>query len=259
MGKLLAGVTGLVVLAGTSAMAADIPRKAPPPPPPAIFTWTGFYVGGHLGWGWGESDSRVLEADNNFFPQGTILHNDFDGFIGGGQAGFNFQTGLLVFGVEGQVSWSGITGDSRRDAILLANRHIETHANVDWVATLTGRVGIAAGNALFYVKGGAAWAEFESTTHSFITSTRTLVQTVSGGETRDGWTVGAGVEWGIAGNWSFKGEYNFLDFGTDRIVRSGRTIPAGVPVTRFRDAELELHIVKFGINYRFGGPLVARY
>jgi outer membrane immunogenic protein len=115
---------------------------------------------------------------------------------------------------------------------------------------------LVAGPALFYVKGGWAWAHFEANTLSINTLNNAILNSVSGGETRNGWTVGGGVEYALAGSWSLKGEYNYLDFGTDRVTRSGAT------VTRFRDAETHVQVVKFGLNYRFGWggtPVVARY
>jgi outer membrane immunogenic protein len=254
------------VMLGGAAQAADM--KAPPPPAP-VFSWTGFYIGGHWGWGWGDTDARVLEADNNFFPQGTINGNEFDGLLLGGQVGVNYQAGQWVLGIEGQISKSGIEGKhNRHDAILLPNRYSDTSTHVDWVATLTGRLGFAAGrtlladNTLFYVKGGAAWADFGSVTNSFVSSTGLLLQTISGGETRSGWTVGAGVEWAFGVNWSAKAEYNFIDLGTERVTRSGTNFVSGDPVVRFRDADTQLHVVKLGINYRFApaaAPVAARY
>jgi outer membrane immunogenic protein len=248
-------------LADTSA-AADLPVKAPPRvAPEPVFSWTGFYIGAHAGWGWGDTDSTILEADNNFFPQGTINRNTFDGLLAGGQVGFNYQMGQWVIGVEGQFSWTDIDGSNRHDAILLANLHATTDTDVNWVTTLTGRLGMAFGPALVYVKGGGAWAEFESVTNSFVSSTGVLQQTVSGSETRTGWTVGGGIEYAFSNNWSIKGEYNFIDFGTERVTRTGTNFVTGAAVTRQRDQDTQLNIVKFGINYRlgFGGPVVASY
>jgi outer membrane immunogenic protein len=256
---------GLVAFA-TSAIAADLPVKAPAPPAP-VFSWTGFYFGAHVGWGWGRTDATVLEADNTFFPQGTINRNGFDGALGGGQVGVNYQTGQWVLGIEGDISKSGFEGHNRHDAILLLDRHSETESDVKWLATLTGRLGFAAGptllsdNTLFYVKGGAAWADFNSVTNSFVSSTGRLLQTISGDETRSGWTVGGGVEWGGV-YWSAKAEYNFIDFGTERVARSGTNFVTGDPVLRFRDADTQVHVIKFGINYHFApapAPVAARY
>jgi outer membrane immunogenic protein len=105
------------------------------------------------------------------------------------------------------------------------------------------------------VKGGGAWADFDS--HSFTTNAvGTTISTLVGGETRSGWTVGAGLEWGLLQNWSAKIEYNYLDFGTDRsphLFTSG----ANAGSTVLRDVDTHIHVVKVGLNYRFnwGGPV----
>jgi outer membrane immunogenic protein len=157
-----------------------------------------------------------------------------------------------VIGAEGQFSWADINGDNRHDAILLANRHSATTSDVNWVTTATGRLGYAVGNALLYVKGGGAWAEFESSTNSVVTSTGQVLQTTFGSEKRSGWTAGGGIEFGLWSNWSMKAEYNFIDFGTERVTRSGTNFVTGAAVTQQRDADTQLHIAKVGINYRFG-------
>ena len=119
---------------------------------------------------------------------------------------------------------------------------------VKWLGTVTGRIGYAWDRMLLYVKGGGAWV-------------RDVYTITAGGgffaETRDtnwGWTIGAGLEYGLTPNWSVKAEYNYLDFGTERI----RFTPnVGAPFDR--DVDQHIHVVKVGINYRFGGPVVARY
>jgi outer membrane immunogenic protein len=260
----LTACTSVFLMVGTAGIsaAADLPVKAPPRvAPEPVFSWSGFYIGAHAGWGWGDTDSTILEADNNFFPQGTVNRNTFDGVLAGGQVGYNYQISQWVIGVEAQFSWTNIDGSNRHEAILLANRHTITDTDVNWVTTLTGRLGMTFGPALIYVKGGGAWADFESITNSFVSSTGVLQQTLAGSETRTGWTVGGGIEYAFSPNWSIKGEYNFIDFGTERITRSGTNFVTGAAVTRFRDADTQLNIVKFGINYRFGGggPVVASY
>jgi outer membrane immunogenic protein len=257
---LIAAAASLLI--ATPTIAADLPVKAPRAAPvvAAVYNWTGFYIGGHAGYGWGQTDSTILE-DTNFFPAGTVNTNKFDGFLAGGQVGANYQAGQWVFGIEADFSWADINGDDVHPAILLANRQAETSSEVNWVITLTGRLGITTGSALFYVKGGGAWADFDTVNNSVNTLNGNFNQTTSGGEARFGWTVGGGIEYALGGSWSAKVEYNYLDFGTERVTRSGFNFLADEPVTAQRDADTHLHIVKFGINYRFGvgGPVVARY
>lgn len=225
----LVATTGMVV-------AADLGRRGPtvnPVPvmaPVPYFNWSGLYVGAHAGYGWGSKEWSDV---------GPFSSHDIDGFIGGGQVGYNFQVGQIVFGVEGDLSGTRADGASQ-----FAGQTFESR--VDWVATLTGRLGYAANNWLFYAKGGAAWANDE-----FLYSRGGFAGGV--GETRTGWTVGAGVEVGFAPNWSAKLEYNYMDFGNDRASFG--------PGDAF-NIDQQMHVVKAGINYRFGWggpPVAARY
>jgi len=253
------GASACLVLAVSPALAADLP--APPPAAP-VYNWTGFYTGIHVGYGWGRTDSTVLEDDNNFFPQGTVNRQNFTGLVGGGQVGLNYQTGQWVFGVEGQFSGTTIQGSNFHEAILLANRHTETNVDLNWLVTATGRLGITSGAALFYVKGGGAWADFNSSTLSKVTTTGQVTAITTGGETRSGWTVGGGVEYMLSSNVSLKGEYSFVDFGTERVDRTQVNLVTNITQVRQRDNNTQMNIVKFGINYRWGAvaaPVTASY
>jgi outer membrane immunogenic protein len=223
----------------SAASAADLPVRAPRAPVvvATAYNWSGIYIGGHVGGAWGNKDWVAVGV-------GPLGSHDVDGFIGGGQLGFNYQTGALVFGAEVDFSWAGLDG-SFIDNIFLGNNKTE----VKWLGTVTGRIGYAWDRMLLYVKGGGAWVRD--------------VYTITGAggffaETKDtnwGWTIGAGLEYGLTPNWSVKAEYNYLDFGTERI---GFTPNVGAPFQR--DVDQNIHVVKVGINYRFGaGPVVARY
>jgi outer membrane immunogenic protein len=264
MRGLILGASLLAFAFSGSAIAADLPIKAAPAPvQEAVFTWTGFYIGGHVGWGWARTKNKILEADNNFFPQNHVLRNDVDGFLGGGQIGFNYQTGQFVFGVEVDGTWSDIGGRNGTPAVLLANRLSDNEGSVHAIVLATGRLGLAYGNALFYVKGGGAWARFDNVNFSRNTANNTILQVTSGNENRSGWTIGGGLEYAFSGNWSVKGEYNFVDFGNERVTRTGLNYGTGEHVTRFREHDTTVQMVKFGINYRFFGggvaPIAARY
>lgn len=241
-GLLALGLAGATLFGG-AAMAADISRpvyKAPPAGAlPVAYDWTGFYVGGHVGYGWADKTWQ------DGFGFGTLSH-DADGFLGGGQAGFNFQTGMFVFGVEGDFSWSGISGGSNTGVIIGAPVGATFNTDVDWTATLTGRVGLAFDRWLVYGKGGVAWARDKYDTNFY-----TFPGTVELSDTRVGWTAGAGVEYAFAPQWSAKLEYNYMDFGSQNVSFTPGTST---------DIDQQIHAVKFGINYKFGGaPLVARY
>jgi outer membrane immunogenic protein len=221
-----------VILGVQSASAADMRRpvyKAPPPAVVAAYNWSGFYVGGHIGGAWGSEEATDIAT-------GIRASTDPDGFIGGVQAGYNWQADRWVFGIEGDWSWSGADGSNTLVGVPFTS-------NDSWYATLTGRVGYAWDNWLWYVKGGAAWADKEYSYAGF--------GTIS--DTRVGWTVGTGVEWALGPQWSAKLEYNYLDFGKDTYNF------APFPI----DVDTQVHLVKAGINYRFGGygkaPVVANY
>jgi len=229
---LLALVAGVMVSSG--AMAADMSRpvyKAPPAGAlPVSYDWTGFYVGGHVGYGWAQKDWRDAFGLN--------ASSNADGFLGGGQVGFNYQIGQFVLGVEGDGSWTGIKGGTTALGANIDN-------NVDWTSTLTGRAGIAFDRWLVYGKGGVAWAGDR------FTSNRYTPGPVEVTDTRIGWTVGAGVEYAFAPQWSAKLEYNYMDFGTKAVSFAPGTST---------DIDQQVHAVKFGVNYKFGGGgLLARY
>ena len=181
-GTMRRGLFALLAVAGVTAgtgiaSAADIQRPVYKAPPagvmPVAYDWTGFYVGGHVGYGWADKSWQ-----DGFGLFG--ISQQANGFLGGGQAGFNYQVGQFVFGVEGDMSWSGMKGSTNT----LASSF---NTDVDWTATLTGRLGMAFDRWLVYGKGGAAWARDRYTTN-FYTFPGTEVT-----DTRLGWTAGAGV------------------------------------------------------------------
>jgi outer membrane immunogenic protein len=224
MSRLLACAGALTLALSTSAFAADMPArvaKAPAMVAAPMFNWTGFYVGLHAGYGWGDK----TWSSGGF----GSLDFDVDGFLGGGQIGADYQTGPLVWRAEADISATDIDGGRNLGPILSIN------TDIDWIATATLGLGVTNGPALFYVKGGAAWAG-EDHRGSVI-----IIGSASASETRSGWVVGAGLEYMLASNWSAKLEYNYLDFGEDRVSLGG------LPV----DIEQEIHVVKFGVNYRF--------
>jgi outer membrane immunogenic protein len=228
------------VLAGTAlpALAADIPArtyKAPPAAytaPALIYNWTGFYIGGHLGGAVG-GDNSLLGSDARF--------------MGGVQGGFDYQFAPnWVAGIEAQYSWlnSNTTGIAFPGAVLVTSRN-------DQLGSVTGRFGYTWGPALLYAKGGFAWRDNPNigvTTAGLPTTFATT------GNNKDGWTVGAGLEYMFAPNWSAKAEYQYYNFGTTTFTAG----PAPIVGSRFRDDD---HTVKVGVNYRFGwgGPVASKY
>jgi outer membrane immunogenic protein len=236
MKKLLLSSVALIAL-GSSALAADIPArqayKAPAYTAPAlIYNWTGFYIGGHVG--------GAFSGDNS-------LQNNNGRFLGGVQGGFDYQFAPnWVGGIEAQYSWM----DRNTTGIAFPAGSLITSGN-DQLGSVTGRFGYTWGPALLYAKGGYAW---RGNNNLGVSVAGAPVAFTTDANHRDGYTVGAGLEYLFAPNWSVKGEYQYYNFGSTSFT-SG---PAPITGSRFRDDE---HTVKLGINYRFGwgGPAATRY
>jgi outer membrane immunogenic protein len=235
------------MMIANSAFAADLAArpayKAAPPMP--VFSWTGFYIGAHVGSGWSTVESNITAGigggiGGGAFPLSSHTNN---GFLVGGQVGANYQAGWAVFGVEADGSWTNIKGHTPcLFALTCATQH-------DWLVTAAGRFGVAWDHTLLYVKGGAGWADPKysaSAPFAFSTSVQ---------ETRVGALFGAGIEQAIAGGWSAKLEYNYIAFGTRNINFPIAIAAVGVPT----DVTENMHLVKFGLNYRFGFGPVANY
>jgi outer membrane immunogenic protein len=255
---------GVVALSSQVASAADMRARPAPvykaaPAVVAAYDWSGFYIGAHAGYAWGDKDFELTSPDS----PGEVRRPSFntDGFLAGGQVGVNWQTGPWVFGAEFQMSWTGLDGSATVAPPLAGGAgNITVGADINWIATLTGRIGYAWANWLWYVKGGVAWADEEYTRAALIGATAVTSPVIS--DTRTGWTVGIGAEYGWTPNWSVKLEYNYLDFGSHQFssVSTGGQL---APFTVNTDVDQQIHLVKVGINYRFGaigkGPVVSRY
>jgi outer membrane immunogenic protein len=236
MKKFLLGAAALVAFAAP-ATAADIAArpytKAPAyTAPQVVYNWTGFYVGGHIG-GAFAGDNSLLGNEGRFF--------------GGVQGGADYQfAGNWVVGAEAQYSWLA----NNNNGVLFPGGTLVT-TNNNQLGSVTGRLGYAWGPALLYAKGGYAWRDSPNLT---VVNAGLPAAFTTGGNHRDGYTVGAGLEYMFAPNWSAKVEYQYYNFGNTTF----NTGPADIVGARFRDDE---HTVKAGLNYRFGwgGPVVAKY
>jgi outer membrane immunogenic protein len=240
MKKLLLGTVALVALGATvPALAADLPARAPYTKAPAyaapIYNWTGFYIGGHIGGAFGGSSS-LTGSDGRF--------------LGGVQGGADYQFATnWVLGVEAEYSW--LTNNN--NSAVFPGGTLVTN-NSDQLGSVTGRLGYAWGPALLYAKGGYAFKDSDGITA--VTGAGVPVAFATDSNHRDGYTVGGGVEYMFAPNWSAKLEYQYYNFGSTLFTAG----PVGLIGTRYRDDE---NTVKAGINYRFNwgapGPVVARY
>ena len=246
MKKLLLGLASTALFVGMagSGQAADMAVKAPPPPIAVpIFTWTGFYIGGNLGAAWAQRS--VTDIFGNTFTRTS------DGrFIGGGQLGYNWQTGNFVLGVEGDIDGIARNNNNGSGAVLIggAGPFVVTANSASWVATLAARFGWAADHWLFYGKAGGGWVGNNS---GFTVTNVTTGATFGGGSSNSvgGWLLGGGVEYAINNNWSLKGEYDFIGLGNRNFAVP--VVVGGGVVDTFTGSSRNFQMVKFGFNYAF--------
>jgi outer membrane immunogenic protein len=279
-------VTAVIPAASAADLAARPYTKAPVMVDPG-YNWSGFYIGGNVGYSWGrertDGDLTGTQNVSVFRTAGPTLFSsvttaaaalplsgrgNMDGFVGGGQIGYNWQSSKWLFGLEADFQGS----DERATADVctaagcpLGSSILTANYKLDWFGTARGRVGfLATDRVLLYATGGLAYGH--------LTANAPLVP-LSWGSTRAGWTVGAGAEAAIDRNWSVKLEYLYMDLGniggngaTATTVTNALNTPgvgfntvttttlASAFNTRFTD-----NIVRVGVNYRWGGPVVARY
>jgi outer membrane immunogenic protein len=238
MKKLLLATAAMIAFAAP-ALAADLPArpytKAPAyTPPEAVYNWTGFYIGGNVG---------------GAFAGNNSLEGSGGRFMGGVQGGADYQFATnWVIGVEAQYDW--MTSNNNGGVVFPAGS-VAT-ANTDQIGSVTGRLGYTWGPTLLYAKGGYAWRNNDNIGVSVAGLPAAFT---TSGDHNNGYTVGAGLEYMFAPNWSAKVEYQYYNFGNTTF---GAGSPADVVGARFRNDE---NTVKAGINYRFGwgGPVAARY
>jgi outer membrane immunogenic protein len=267
---LLASVSPLALLFGSPANAADLARKAPPPivAPPA-YSWTGCYTGAQVGWGWGVNRHRQTHTEqfsSSSFHLAGEQSLDTSGALFGGQLGCNYQFAgwspwagsNWVIGVQGDFAGTDFNG---KGADALEDGHESIEVKTEWLASITGRLGLTAFNnqALFYVKGGGAWArnQWDLTNAEFNFLRNVGLFT----ETRSGWTIGGGAEWTLwSPNWTAFVEYNYYQLNSGGSTINGRGSTSAVcPATpgktcdQFFTGRQEIQTVKVGVNYKFWG------
>jgi opacity protein-like surface antigen len=251
----LLGGAALLALFDTSAAIAASPA----------YSWTGFYFGGHAGYGWGSVDGDTRRtvvipppAAPNFFvntpnPVPFIFDRGLNpqGGLGGLQAGYNFQSGRTVYGVEADFTWAGqdssvfLSGDTR--PVFFNTEDFSytetTSAKLKYMGTVRGRLGYTVGALLPYVTGGFAWGRMSMDTnwllHQF-NQVANLPFAGSESHTHVGWTLGAGFEYAFAERWSAKAEYLFVDLGKQTYfsgIQGGGSFG------------MQDHTVRIGINF----------
>ena len=254
--KLTAALAFTAALGAGAASAADlaaVPYAQASAFVDAYYNWAGFYVGGHLGGSstnenWANTANITAFGDlgpgNGFSQRGS-------GVFGGGQIGYNWQASNYVFGLEGTISGMDNHGTLLNNVFGARDDVFSWRTN--WMATITGRAGIAVNNNLFYAKGGYAGAS----SHMAVSDVLPPV-TGSGSDTHwhNGWTVGAGWEYGITQNWIVGLEYDYSTFQTRSYQLAGAAAPA-VYSFDARPRDIQSAVVR--LSYKFNGPLIARY
>jgi outer membrane immunogenic protein len=250
----------------TAANAADMAVKARPLPPPApVFSWTGFYIGVNAGGGWNKDtgDNFCINPGGvvngvgcNVAPAGTVTPS---GGLAGAQAGYNAQSGAFVWGLEADIQWSGIR-DSSSVAVACCNPAPLPNAGTfnsshdfRWFGTVRGRLGVAvAERGLIYGTGGLIYGE-EAVSFALVFPLITYAAAAS--SIRTGWTAGAGFEYAFTNNLTGKVEALYYDMGT-------QTIAVTSPVSGYTlgtTYDYKGVIARAGLNWKFGGPVVAKY
>jgi outer membrane immunogenic protein len=236
-------VAAALALGATTESAADLALKAPPLAP-VKFTWTGCYIGGHLG--------GAVSEDRTTSIAGASVDFSSTGFVGGGQIGCNYQfASNWVLGAEGRAAWSSLSNHHAASVLFpaLGGLVVPSQFGVknDFLATATARLGyVYSERWLVYARGGAAWTR-EKIDDAFVGPVVGVLTDPAATVTRTGWTAGAGVDWAFARNWSANVEYNYHDFGA-----KGPILLTG-PVNTVTVHELKdtIHTATVGVNYHF--------
>jgi outer membrane immunogenic protein len=224
--------TVALLVISIAANAADMPIKAPYYKEPlrsvsSYYNWTGFYLGVNAGYGFGDSTWELPPINTK--PKG---------FMAGGTAGYNFQAGSFVYGLEGDLDWSLVKG-----SVDCPPGTCETKNT--WLGTVRGRAGYAFDRFLPYITAGGAFGALKATNSGVTPGFQGASATALG------WTAGVGIEYAFLGNWSAKAEYLYLDFGKFNCIACAAVLDDNVT---FKES-----IVRLGVNYRFGGPVYSRY
>jgi outer membrane immunogenic protein len=246
MNKLAAVLAVSTVLAfGTTAKAADLVEA------PAVYDWTGFYVGGNIGYAFEGQGDRVGVGSNKGLPKTHFGDLDITGITGGAQIGGDWQAGAAVFGIVADVQAADINDDFTRRLTLKNGTHLTTDAEsqVDWWGTVRGRLGWAFNNVLIYGTGGLAWGSINYDVFTKNTDNGVNAH-MSDDYTEWGWTAGGGIDWGITENWTVGGQVLYVNLGEKQITGRTNRFADTNEVLR-TDATPDFWVARFLVNFRF--------
>jgi outer membrane immunogenic protein len=230
------------------------------------FTWSGFYIGGTVGAGFGGASKSVDVQGFNYFPDNPVPGEvtkvgDDSAFIGGGEIGYNYAFNRLVAGIEADFSGFDLNANKIPPSSRAAwGSDTRVSVSMSWLSTVRGRLGIAMDRWLLYGTGGVAFSDGEYRNHDFC-----KVAPPCGGGLLDargdmdtGWTVGGGAEFAWMANWTAKAEYLFVRFPGEDYSGTAIYPPPRDPVTyKFSASAVDINIVRVGLNYKFGGSYPA--
>lgn len=255
-------------------MGARIPTKAPPMMAP-VWSWNGFYIGANVGYGFGNRNNDVATVGQAAQNIATVADGarpafvplERNGFLGGAQIGYNWQTGGFVFGLETDIQYTDFKDSVNAITTGVAFPGIRNNNfshELEYLGTARGRIGYAFDRTMFYVTGGLAYGGVKSSAAFFSPQPGNVLQFAGAtDELRAGYTVGGGIEHAFSQNWSAKIEYLYYDLGdtTVAVNRIATAVPLGVGTGYDSTFRNDGHIVRGGINFRFdaGGPIMARY
>src|SRR4051812_46399001 len=259
---LMASVCTVIAL---PALAADLSRPAPytkaPVAEPVVsaYSWSGFYLGANAGAKW--ANFRETFSSGTLTPLGFRGDSDVS-WLAGGQLGFMWQTGQFVFGIEGDIDGTNLHNTFTSAGVVGPFVAGDTFAvKNDWQASARGRLGWAFDRTLLYVTGGGAWGDVKTTATFVPVAGVNALTVLSNSRTAFGWTLGGGLDYGIAPGWSLGAEYRYTRFENNH--NNGNTLGtlAGVAQPILYNARLDTNEVTARVNYHFNwaGPVAARY
>ena len=267
MNRIFTGIAAIASLLTTGAFAADLaprPYTKAPAPVVAVYNWTGFYIGGNVGYSWGSAgSSETISRSLTGVPLFTnFARNDVNGVIGGGQFGYNWQITNWLVGLEADFQGSGERGSSNIVCVGCADDGTNITSNLttklNWFGTVRGRAGVlATPTLLLYATGGLAYGEVNvggSITGNTVAGVPTTVAIPGNSSTRAGWTAGAGVEGAIGGNWTARLEYLYMDLGTvsgGPFTATGILVPVRTTGAVAYSSHFTDNILRVGVNYKF--------